>query len=676
MINNKTKYSFSFFLIILLFFLPFVIPLTQQNLPAIEISDSSIGFYQSNTCKISFLDIIGKNISQLDNIRINPNSYPEISCQGYVTGLDKSGDDFILSVGLNANVVFLIQSFIWLIIAYLFSSKKKHVNKISSLPIYFLSILFLFQHFSEERFYRPLDNYYDLDISISNLYLINYFLSYLFIFLLLKEFSEKRNLNILYFIPVVFIFTGTYYSLNLNFYLLFFAYFGVLNIYSGESYRTFNYIYFLLSIFWIFNVNSRFHYFNTDKLRGFINSSNNLESSIFWIIIFYLFINGLLYFINQIKEEFSLEKLKNVFLISGVLMHSLGLFGTSNLGNFFNYLMFGQNKKGMNTLTSVAGNTWRGFSPSAELIGEFYGVCLIIVSYCLINSISRSFYKDLLGSSIIIWALVLSNNVASISSTIAIVILIFLKSKNLNFNKKIILSLIASVLCLSIIFVDKEVYDYSSSVLIQESILHSDLFQYEENYKNTVIKRNYFKDKDYLSLLIDSDNYLRASTSINLLTNIYTSNINIPFIPNVVGMLSVGALLINRVELWGIFVAKYSPNFYELLFGYGPNQMTNYLLDHNIRLDFKEPKASSLFLPHSSLLDLLLYFGVVGLILITIPLIKKLKGKSILNNIFIYILIFLIINYSKSDSVIYIQGFILIFVMYLKILIGSDVKDD
>jgi hypothetical protein len=230
----------------------------------------------------------------------------------------------------------------------------------------------------------------------------------------------------------------------------------------------------------------------------------------------------LLYFINQIKEEFSLEKLKNVFLISGVLMHSLGLFGTSNLGNFFNYLMFGQNKKGMNTLTPVAGNTWRGFSPSAELIGEFYGVCLIIVSYCLINSISRSFYKDFLGSSIIIWALVLSNNVASISSTIAIVILIFLKSKNLNFNKKIILSLIASVLCLSIIFVDKEVYDYSSSVLIQESILHSDLFQYEENYKNTVIKRNYFKDKDYLSLLIDSDNYLRASTSINLLTNIYT----------------------------------------------------------------------------------------------------------------------------------------------------------
>jgi hypothetical protein len=104
--------------------------------------------------------------------------------------------------------------------------------------------------------------------------------------------------------------------------------------------------------------------------------------------------------------------------------------------------------------------------------------------------------------------------------------------------------------------------------------------------------------------------------------------------------------------------------------------MTNYLLDHNIRLDFKEPKASSLFLPHSSLLDLLLYFGVVGLILITIPLIKKLKGKSILNNIFIYILIFLIINYSKSDSVIYIQGFMLIFVMYLKILIGSDVKDD
>lgn len=674
MIINKSKYSFSIFLIILLFFLPFLIPFTQNTIPAVEISESSLGFYQSNTCKISLLGILSENISKLDSIKINPTPYPGMNCLGKITGLDKSGDDFILSVGLNSNFLFLTQSFIWLIITYLFSTKKVQSKKLSSLPTYFLSVLFLFQHFSEERFYRPLSRYFDLDISFSNLYLINYFLSYLFVFLLLKEFAEKRDINILYFLPVVFIFSGTYYSLNLNFYLLFFVYFGVLNIYSGESYRSFNYIYFLLSVFWIFNVNNRFHYFDTDKLRGFINSSNNLESTIFWITIFYLFINGFFFFLHQIKDDFSLEKLKNIFLTSGVLLHFLGFIGSTNMGNFFNYLMFGQNKKGMNTLTAVVGNTWRGFSPSAELIGEFYGVCIIIISYCLINSISRSFKKDLFWSSIIIWGLILSNNVAAISSTFAIVLLIFLKSRNLIFNKKIIIGLISSVFCLSVIFVDKEIYDYSSTVLINESILHSDLFQFEDNYKNSVIKRNYFKDKDYLSLLMDSDNYLRASTSIIFLTDVFTPTINIPIVPNVVALISVGALLINRVELWGIFAAKYSPNFNELLFGHGPNQITNYLFDHNVRLDFKEPKASSLFLPHSSLLDLLLYFGLVGLILISMPLIKKLKIRSTFKGVFFYLLIFLIINYAKSDSVLYMQGFILIFVIYLKIVIGSDSK--
>ena len=43
----------------------------------------------------------------------------------------------------------------------------------------------------------------------------------------------------------------------------------------------------------------------------------------------------------------------------------------SPLQNFFNYIIFGQNKRGINSLTSVDGNTWRGFSSSAESIESF-----------------------------------------------------------------------------------------------------------------------------------------------------------------------------------------------------------------------------------------------------------------------------------------------------------------
>ena len=44
--------------------------------------------------------------------------------------------------------------------------------------------------------------------------------------------------------------------------------------------------------------------------------------------------------------------------------------------------IFGQNKTGMRTFDSVAGNTWRGFSASAESAGEFYGFVLLMYFLC------------------------------------------------------------------------------------------------------------------------------------------------------------------------------------------------------------------------------------------------------------------------------------------------------
>ena len=61
--------------------------------------------------------------------------------------------------------------------------------------------------------------------------------------------------------------------------------------------------------------------------------------------------------------------------------------------------------------------------------------------------------------------------------------------------------------------------------------------------------------------------------------------------------------------MWGIFIAKYNPTFVEAVFGTGPFQLNKYLYDHDIKLDVPNAKLQSLFLPHSSFLDLLLFIG-------------------------------------------------------------------
>ena len=117
-------------------------------------------------------------------------------------------------------------------------------------------------------------------------------------------------------------------------------------------------------------------YFDTDKLNGFINSSNSFNSLLFWVILFLLILNGFIYIYRQ--SNFDLKKISFNLLISSNLIVLIGLLGAvSPLQNFFNYIIFGQNKRGINSLTSVDGNTWRGFSSSAESIGEFYGFVLL-----------------------------------------------------------------------------------------------------------------------------------------------------------------------------------------------------------------------------------------------------------------------------------------------------------
>jgi hypothetical protein len=111
--------------------------------------------------------------------------------------------------------------------------------------------------------------------------------------------------------------------------------------------------------------------------------------------------------------------------------------------------------------------------------------------------------------------------------------------------------------------------------------------------------------------------------------------------------------LLNRSELWGIFIARYNPDTLEFMFGSGPLTLGQ----HYGQVRINEP--GSLLLPHSSLLSLLIYIGLVGVVIIFGLLLYKLyKNKDSLNIFGSLMIFYLVTNLIKSDSINYLSSFI------------------
>ena len=139
--------------------------------------------------------------------------------------------------------------------------------------------------------------------------------------------------------------------------------------------------------------------------------------------------------------------------------------------------------------------------------------------------------------------------------------------------------------------------------------------------------------------------------------------------------LSFVSLLINRSGLWSIFIAKYNPNLLEAIIGNGPSQFNNYLYKLKLNLfAYKEVPDSlptSLFLPHSSFLDIIVFFGVLGFLIFTLWNFYVMNVKTY-ENYLKMLLFFLLINFFKSDSILYINSFTLLMFTYVLILNNKD----
>ena len=638
------------------------------------VDDSSIGYYQSTTCGISFVEVLSKNINNTNNLYFNNNAYPGTECFGKVTGLDKVENVFIVSIGTNPSVNLLLQSVLYFLIFLLIKPKERSSSFNESLILItlrsgLLSLLFTFQHFSEARFYERTNKYFLTDSSVNNYYLVGIFLIYFLIFLGLTEVANSRESVLLNYLPYAFLFVGTFVGTNMNLYILILCFFGLKGLFMKKYNFYINIIYGLFSVLWItFNYSSD-NFFDADKLRGYTNSANNDASLYFWIITFYLLLNGFYYLYTV--SQLNLDKFKQSLIYSGAGVVILGFLGAIYPSiNFINFFFFGQNKRGMKELDSIAGNTWRGFSASAESIGEFFAfIILFYVLFYIKKNISLT-KADYVLLPIVGYGLLKSNNFAAILSLIIFTTIFIVNKKILNpkYRNLIFGGLFFSSLVLFIFYVVSFNYEFLSTGLLYEISLHSNFFTNSDNYINFLNIEKYFNEKDLGTLLLMEDNLSKASSSYLFLVNLFTTKINIPLIPNIVAFISMISIFINRTEMWGIFFAKYSPTIGESLFGSGPLQISEYLYRHPVRLDVPPEKLQSLFLPHSSIFDVLVFYGLIGLLLMSFFIFRIFYNRKYIEKDAKYLLGFLLINMVKSDSILYISSTILIFLIIFMII--------
>ena len=663
----KTYVKLSAFLLLIIFF-PFINSDLDDDIKPIQLTNEAVGYYQSTTCKISLSEFFFTNLNSDLTIFYNINNYADINCFGKITGLDKVDETFIVSIGTNTSINLLLQSLIWIIFILLIPKMDGLLRRQNLIYPLAVSGIFTLHLFFETRFYNRTNILFDTELSINNFYLIASFLNFFLISTVIFDIFEKRIFNFSNYLPFVFLVVGTYSGMNINILLIIGTSFGIKSLFENLKLNFFDYLYFFSSFFWLSNINENNFFFDGDKLRGFTNSSYTTGSQISWIIVFYLSIKGYFFIFEKSNKYFNIKLFSKNLIFSSSLVVLIGYLGaTFPIVNFFNFYIFGQNKRGMKEVTSVAGNAWRGAAPSAEAIGEFFGFVLLIFLILLFKDKLKldSIYLLL---PIVIFGLLRSNNFAAASSLALLSVLVYLNHKDFfNISKKNLLRLFIFLIFLilvALLILDFD-YQYLSTELLYEATLHHDFYSDENTYKSYLQVQQKMIERDLGTILRNQDNLENASTTYVFLVNLFTQNINIPFLPNIVAVVSTLGMLINRTEMWGIFTAKYSPNMIDAIFGNGPMQLNKYLYDHKIRLDVPEYKLNSLFLPHSSLLDIQIFFGILGLIAVLGLLFTQLR-KSSLNNIFFIPSIYLFINFLKSDSIMYIHSFILfLFCFYM-----------
>ena len=636
---KKNKIIYKLILVLLFTILPWSLNNSSNDIDAIEVTDD-LSFYEINTCEFSLTEILIKNpkITYQKHFKIRPNNYSSIRCFGKITGIDRIGNIFYLSVGTNS-LLSLIIKLIPLTLTVSLIKKHEPLYKFLGTKynqICFISTLVLtYGIYAERRFYAK--TLYFLDLETTKSYVIIYLYLFFAVFCCL-ELINTRYKNLINYFPFLFFLIGVLHGFNLHIYTFFLVIFGIVSMIEAER-NKFIYIYALAlgPLFWILNSIKYDYFLDLDKIIGFSSSSFNFQSLLYWSIIFFLTLNGMYIFVKRNIKNLDYELIKNNLLASSSLIVTFGLLGANaTLINYLNFYYFGQNKVGMPTLNVVDGNTWRGFFPSAETVGEFYGLSILFFIMYHIKTKSKITTGRIFMLIFPIFGLVKSNNVSALIALVLIASIYFLYERKVTLKKSLTYFLILFIPAIIYLLISDFFYSlqFTNYKLVDEALLYSNDYQLSTS----------------LTHIQNSGSFLTALA---------------------VSIISTISFYINRSTLWGIFFTRYNPTNLEFLFGSGPFNLSKHYSqiqvstpDHKSAQNYIK-NVDSFLLPHSSMLDVLLYFGLFGILFGIFFIFRLLKNHNNINDFIFYPMIYLLINFIKDDSILYLPSFITIMIFGL-----------
>ena len=199
--------------------------------------------------------------------------------------------------------------------------------------------------------------------------------------------------------------------MNIYFLTIFFCVIGTSKILQNKKIRKYFSLINILVFFWSFNAVGLDYYLKPDKIRGLSSTAYNFLSVSSWSYLMIISILGMYVFVSERKVIFNLNKLKNNFILTSMLLILLGYVGSSMpVINFYNYYFFGQTKYGTDDQDLFGVNfwgeteAWRGYFPSAETVGEFFALGLILIF--LLRKENKKFEKILIfGTNTFDWTL-------------------------------------------------------------------------------------------------------------------------------------------------------------------------------------------------------------------------------------------------------------------------------
>ena len=615
------------------------------------VDESTVGYYQSNTCKLSLFDIQDVNFFN-NSVEFLPDKFSSIKCSGKVNGVDYFEDGIKIYIGTNLLIDFFIQSFFWLVFIFLIPKKSTNLSEnIKPITFLIMSIIIYLHFLGEKNYYLSVYPEFETNLSFTNFRLNSIMITFLLLLFIFKDLISSRLENFINYIPFLFLLVGTYNTFNINFFYILIVFIGVHSFINNKKNFYLISSYLIIATVYFYNLEKIYTNFDVDKIKGFVNSSESTPSLIYWVISFYFFIYGIMYLINSSKKSFDHILFRKNLIWSGSLIVIIGILSSFNrILNFYFYYYLGLNKFGMKSFESIQGNTWRGLSSSAEAVGEYFIFIIIFIIFSLFKNYKNLNYFELIGLTIISYGIFRANNKASLISGVILIFIFLLITKVSNLRVKIFGFLLFFT---GLLIVFQQINDYPFGYYSKGMLYHATL---ASNIESSLSLNQWglsaVDDMNLGQIIIDNENSKSLSKASEFMLKEYTLRNNLSILPGWISVISSISVLINRSEKWGIFLAKYNPDITEFLFGYGPGQISEYYLGHSTKYN------DGLVLPHSSILVCLIFFGLFGL-LIGITFLFRIIKKNYKNSVFTVLLAYFLINLLKSDSLLYLNSFVL-----------------